>query len=468
MDPACSSRTCPLASTAHCKAAISRSIGSYGLVPKGPARSPPPMHLDCLVWTAHLGGMARALSDGHLRIGSIVPACSPNWRPDAPCGSTPAPLQPGNGIGVAVSRPTAVMVVSATQALGSGEIVQAKPLRPATQRRPVMFAADTPGAPAPLHGKLSPRHPRGLRHRLAVGPSRPYSRLGFRDRHPDADHRHRPSGLPRAPVSLPNRAMVGAGWTGKGNVLAPCPAETTPPSNSEATSTIAAGMPISPGPSRRHAKRRLRAASHLRRGQDTTFLCAAEPRRPFASVAFLASTFTYQAYANHARGNADAATRRGPPPGAPRPTTRRLSDLRPLHLQPPRRQQRHRHLLPRPILTMRPGFLTFDDPRLRPAALSRRHICWLGWKPKASPSTSSPMRPRQRGPPCSRPTAVLTGSHPEYHTLNTLDALQHYTSTGAPRLPRRQRLLLARRPRARASPHHRAPPRRGRHPRLAG
>ena len=27
---------------------------------------------------------------------------------------------------------------------------------------------------------------------------------------------------------------------------------------------------------------------------------------PFASVVFLASTFTYQAYANHARGNADA------------------------------------------------------------------------------------------------------------------------------------------------------------------
>ena len=31
---------------------------------------------------------------------------------------------------------------------------------------------------------------------------------------------------------------------------------------------------------------------------------------PFAPIAFLASTFTYQAYANHARGNADEAYHR--------------------------------------------------------------------------------------------------------------------------------------------------------------
>ena len=46
-------------------------LGSYGLVPKGPARS---FMASCtwtvLVWTAHVGGAATLFSDGHLRIGS--------------------------------------------------------------------------------------------------------------------------------------------------------------------------------------------------------------------------------------------------------------------------------------------------------------------------------------------------------------------------------------------------------------
>ena len=97
---------------------------------------------------------------------------------------------------------------------------------------------------------------------------------------------------------------------------------------------------------------------------------------PFASVAFLASTFTYQAYANHARGNADAAYKAraaawGASPYNPddypiygRSTYNRHADNSGISISSRRR----------PILTMRPGFLTFDDPaRLRPAALPRRH-----------------------------------------------------------------------------------------------
>src|SRR4051812_29920332 len=45
-------------------------IGSYGLVPKGPARSPAaPCTWTVLIWTANLGGHATLVSDGHLRIG---------------------------------------------------------------------------------------------------------------------------------------------------------------------------------------------------------------------------------------------------------------------------------------------------------------------------------------------------------------------------------------------------------------
>ena len=44
-------------------------LGSYGLVPKGPTRSPTaPCTWTVLVWTAHLSDAATLLSEGHLRI----------------------------------------------------------------------------------------------------------------------------------------------------------------------------------------------------------------------------------------------------------------------------------------------------------------------------------------------------------------------------------------------------------------
>ena len=92
------------------------------------------------------------------------------------------------------------------------------------------------------------------------------------------------------------------------------------------------------------------------------------PRRdgPFAPIAFLASTFTYQAYANHARPQCrcrriSIASRHG----APIRTIRREY---PIYGRSTYNKHRDgsgisfssRH---RPILTMRPGFLTFNDPR---------------------------------------------------------------------------------------------------------
>ena len=71
-------------------------------------------------------------------------------------------------------------------------------------------------------------------------------------------------------------------------------------------------------------------------GEDwLPFYVLPQRQGPFAPIAFLASTFTYQAYANHARGNADAAyhrARRGL--GRLSAQSRPVSDLRPLHLQP--------------------------------------------------------------------------------------------------------------------------------------
>jgi len=103
---------------------------------------------------------------------------------------------------------------------------------------------------------------------------------------------------------------------------------------------------------------------------------------PFASVVFLASTFTYQAYANHARGNADAAYKArasawGASPYNPddypiygRSTYNRHADDSGISISSRRR----------PILTMRSGFLTFDDPHgsgLRHYPADTHLLAWL-------------------------------------------------------------------------------------------
>ena len=82
-------------------------------------------------------------------------------------------------------------------------------------------------------------------------------------------------------------------------------------------------------------------------GEDWLPLYVLPPRgTATAPVAFLASTFTYQAYANHARGNADAAYRaRVAAWGAYPHNADDYPDLRALHLQQAPGRQRHRVLL---------------------------------------------------------------------------------------------------------------------------
>ncbi len=165
------------------------------------------------------------------------------------------------------------------------------------------------------------------------------------------------------------------------------------------------------------------------------------PRRhgPFAPIAFLASTFTYQAYANHARGNADAAYRArvaewGAAPHNPddfpiygRSTYNRHAD---------RSGIAYSSRL-RPILTMRPGFLTFNDARgsgLRHYPADTHLLAWLEAKGIAFDIITDEDLDDD-GPALLSPyAAVLTGSHPEYHTPHTLDALQHYTRNAGGRL----------------------------------
>lgn len=161
------------------------------------------------------------------------------------------------------------------------------------------------------------------------------------------------------------------------------------------------------------------------------------PRRdgPKAAIAFLASTFTYQAYANHARGNADDAYKArvrdwGAYPHNP--------DDYPLY----GRSTYNRHpdnsgiafsSRLRPILTMRPGFLTFNDARgsgLRHYPADTHLLAWLEEKGIAFDIVTDEDLHEEGAALLEPYRLVMTGSHPEYHTAQTLDALGAYTGTG--------------------------------------
>ncbi len=161
------------------------------------------------------------------------------------------------------------------------------------------------------------------------------------------------------------------------------------------------------------------------------------PRRdgPFAPVAFLASTFTYQAYANHARGNADAAYKArvaewGAYPHNPddfplygRSTYNRHADNSGIAYSSRRR----------PVMTMRPGFLTFNDARgsgLRHYPADTHLLAWLEAKGIAFDIVTDEDLDDAGAALLAPYRCVLTGSHPEYHTLGTLDALAAHTAGG--------------------------------------
>ncbi len=157
------------------------------------------------------------------------------------------------------------------------------------------------------------------------------------------------------------------------------------------------------------------------------------PRRagPFARLAFLAPTFTYQAYANHARGNADGLYRARAAAWSAYPYN---PDDYPLY----GRSTYNRHLdnsgiafssRLRPWLTMRPGFLTFHDTRgsgLRHYPADSHLLAWLADKGFACDILTDEDLDDEGVDLLAPYRCVLTGSHPEYHTARTLEALREY------------------------------------------
>ena len=446
-------------------------LGSYGLVPKGPTRSPAaPCTWTVLVWAAHFGD-ATLLSEGPLRIGLdrggvFAEFAGPDGVARVDAGASLQPRQwyrvwlsadPSTGR-VVVGQQALGQQALGQQALGQQALGQQAPGQQAlgssftTQvsrqlpdlrlpgGAPVMFAADTPGAPRHhFTGKLeAPRILAGFVTDWSAAIPPVLAAWDFAigiptqiitDTGPQACHGHL--------VNLPSRAMVGARWTGKEMCWRHAPQDYAAIQfhegdlddcgwDADLTWAVPPDMPSGA------------YALHLTcdAGQDhIPFYVLPKRSGPFAAVAFLASTFTYQAYANHARGNADAAYKAraaawGASPYNPddypiygRSTYNRHADNSGISISSRRR----------PILTMRPGFLTFDDARgsgLRHYPADTHLLAWLEAKGIAFDIITDEDLDNE-GPALLAPyRTVLTGSHPEYHTLGTLDALQHYIHTG--------------------------------------
>ncbi len=238
-------------------------------------------------------------------------------------------------------------------------------------------------------------------------------------------------------VNLPTRAVVGARWSGREMCWRHAPRDYAAihfhdddldDCGWEPSFTWAVPTGLKSGTYAFHLK--------CEAGEDwLPFYVLPSREGPFAPIVFLASTFTYQAYANHARGNADEAYHRrvadwGAYPHNPdqhpiygTSTYNRHADGSGIGFSSRRR----------PILTMRPGFLTFNDARgsgLRHFPADTHILAWLEEKGFAFDVVTDEDLDDEGEKLIAPYRAVLTGSHPEYHTLRTLDALQNYTNRG--------------------------------------
>jgi N,N-dimethylformamidase len=246
-----------------------------------------------------------------------------------------------------------------------------------------------------------------------------------------------PDGLDGILVNAPTEAVVGAGWSGRETCWRHAPEDYAavhfhaddiedcgwaPSFDFEVPEGMASGC----------------YAFHLiaAEGEDWLPFYVLPPRgRATAPIAFLASTFTYQAYANHARGNADAAYHArvaawGAYPHNPDQvrgfgfsTYNRHPDGSGIALSSRLR----------PILTMRPGYLTFNDARgsgLRHYPADTHLLAWLEAQGIAFDVVTDEDLDDEGVALIAPYRALITGSHPEYHTDRMLDALTAYRDGG--------------------------------------
>ncbi|MBV8913537.1 MAG: N,N-dimethylformamidase large subunit [Acetobacteraceae bacterium] len=154
-----------------------------------------------------------------------------------------------------------------------------------------------------------------------------------------------------------------------------------------------------------------------------------------APICFLAASFTYQAYANHARGNVDQSyqARRAAWGAYPHNPQEHPEYSTSTYNRHPDNAGHALSSMRRPILTMRPGFLTFDDQRgsgLRHFPADSHLTDWLEANGFGFDVVTDHDLDREGLDLIRGYAVVITGSHPEYHTPRSWDAVHAYTAGG--------------------------------------
>lgn len=433
--------------------------GSYGLVPAGPDRDGAlPCTWTALVWTAR-PGEARAIlaeEDGEtaivLSLGRKGAGASLRWpggRADLAAGA-PIRRRCWYRLWLAADPATGALVLGQWALDGGAPSVRraGSPGLRLPAGGTVLFAAERAGAPTRhFTGKIeAPAILAGCvadwsdPARLPEGVA-PLAQWDFSQGIGGTDLVDvGPGGCRGRVVNLPTRGVVGARWSGRETCFRHAPEDYAAIHFHDDDLDDCRWEPdfdleIPDLPSGAYALR-LSCEGGESGGEDRLpFYILPHRAGPRAPIAFLASTFTYQAYANHARGNFNAAFRA-------RAAAWGASPHNPDDFPVYGRSTYNRHAdgsgiafssRLRPILTMRPGYLTFDDPRgsgLRHYPADTHLLAWLDAK-GFSFDVLTDEDLDEEGPDLLRPyRTVLTGSHPEYHTPGTLDALGAYTGGG--------------------------------------
>ena len=165
------------------------------------------------------------------------------------------------------------------------------------------------------------------------------------------------------------------------------------------------------------------------------FYVRPETGKPTARIAVLAATFTHQIYANYARGTSDQAYyQRVEDWGAPKwnPDEHKDYGCSTYNFHSDGSGICYSSRL-RPIITIRPGFLSFLDPRgsgLRHFPADTHLTDWLEVKGHAYDVVTDDDLDEAGAALLAPYRVLLTGSHPEYHTEASLDAIQDFVDGG--------------------------------------
>jgi len=246
-----------------------------------------------------------------------------------------------------------------------------------------------------------------------------------------------PNGLHGRLVNLPTRAMKGASWTGAERDWKRAPQEYAAIHfhdddlhdcgwEDSFRFTVPAGL--------RSGVYGMVLSCETHR-DVIPFFVRPEQGKPTAKVVYLASTFTYQVYTNFSRGlfNKDFRLRVAGWKASPNnPDDHKDYGLSTYNHHRDGSGVAYSSRL-RPLLTWRPNFLSILDQRgsgLRHLPADSHLTAWLDKMGVDFDVITDHDLHAEGKALLESYKVVLTGAHPEYHTANTLDALQDYIDHG--------------------------------------